>query len=332
MRLQNLGYATTVHTAQGLTADAMHGMVTGTETRQLLYTMLTRGRSENHVHVVLSPEDDGHMISLPRIDAQATATEILEGILARDGAAVSATTTHRHALSPETRLHEAVGRYADAVVQGSQRVVGSGWVDALEGAGEGPVPWLPGIPDEIASSAEWTRYLAARASRVSQIAAEVRATCQLPEWTERYADLLAGELYDEVLVWRAANGVPDDDRRLLGPVPDDDTATYHRRLQRQINERYTDAVRTWEARVVEYVGRTDDATLDLARLLDRLQREGRDAGRLLARAAARRPLPDDHPTAALAYRVREQLRPRRATPAEPPPYRSAPSRGSRLGL
>ena len=38
-----LGYATTVHTAQGVTADTMHGVVTGHESRQQLYTMLTRG-------------------------------------------------------------------------------------------------------------------------------------------------------------------------------------------------------------------------------------------------------------------------------------------------
>jgi hypothetical protein len=36
-----LGYATTVHTAQGVTADTMHGLVTGKESRQQLYTMLT---------------------------------------------------------------------------------------------------------------------------------------------------------------------------------------------------------------------------------------------------------------------------------------------------
>jgi hypothetical protein len=29
-----LGYATTVHTAQGVTADTMHGVVTGGESRQ----------------------------------------------------------------------------------------------------------------------------------------------------------------------------------------------------------------------------------------------------------------------------------------------------------
>jgi ATP-dependent exoDNAse (exonuclease V) alpha subunit len=44
-----LGYATTVHAAQGVTADAMHSVVTGEESRQQLYTMLTRGRAANHI-------------------------------------------------------------------------------------------------------------------------------------------------------------------------------------------------------------------------------------------------------------------------------------------
>src|SRR5687768_13155694 len=46
-----LGYATTVHTAQGVSADTMHGLATGHETRQQLYTMLTRGRVANHLYL-----------------------------------------------------------------------------------------------------------------------------------------------------------------------------------------------------------------------------------------------------------------------------------------
>jgi UvrD-like helicase C-terminal domain len=42
-----LGYATTVHAAQGVTADTMYGVVTGEEARQQLYTMVTRGRTGN---------------------------------------------------------------------------------------------------------------------------------------------------------------------------------------------------------------------------------------------------------------------------------------------
>jgi ATP-dependent exoDNAse (exonuclease V) alpha subunit len=46
-----LGYASTIHTAQGVSVDTMHGLATGQESRQLLYTMLTRGRLANHLHL-----------------------------------------------------------------------------------------------------------------------------------------------------------------------------------------------------------------------------------------------------------------------------------------
>ena len=46
-----------------------------------------------------------------------TATEVLEAILARDGAAVSATTAQATGASPEAQLHDAVTRYADAVTR-----------------------------------------------------------------------------------------------------------------------------------------------------------------------------------------------------------------------
>jgi hypothetical protein len=330
----DLGYASTVHTAQGLTADAMHGIVTGEESRQLLYTMLTRGRSENHAHVVLAAPTDPHQLALPGLGDQLTATEMLERILARDGAAASGTTTAVTAARVEAQLHEAVVRYADAVALGAQRVLGSGREDEL-GAAAGPLPWLPGIPADLARHETWGPYVEARAQRVRTLADGVgsQSRDRLPRWTERYADVLDGALYGEVALWRAAQGVPDDDRRLAGPPPDADAAAaYHRTLTDRINQRYTDIVRAWEAKIVGYVGRSDDQTLQLAHELDRLQRTGHDAERLLARAAARKPLPDDHPTAALAYRIRNQLKPRRAAPAEPHPSRSAPSQGPRLGL
>jgi ATP-dependent exoDNAse (exonuclease V) alpha subunit len=63
-----LGYASTVHTAQGLTADVMHGLVTGEESRQTLYTMLTRGRVENHVHAVLADVAEDHALPSPTLE------------------------------------------------------------------------------------------------------------------------------------------------------------------------------------------------------------------------------------------------------------------------
>ncbi len=119
-----LGYASTVHSAQGLTADTMHGVVTGTESRETLYTMMTRGRHANHVHLAVGGDGDPHQLLHPDTREPATATEILEAILARTGAAVSATTTAREATSPAAQLHEATTKYADALVAAAEDVLG----------------------------------------------------------------------------------------------------------------------------------------------------------------------------------------------------------------
>lgn len=67
--------------------------------------MLTRGRVENHAHLVLG-FDETHALPSPTDNRALTATEVIEGIIARDGAAVSATTAHETAASPETRRHD----------------------------------------------------------------------------------------------------------------------------------------------------------------------------------------------------------------------------------
>ncbi|UJH71728.1 hypothetical protein [Ornithinimicrobium sp. INDO-MA30-4] len=60
-----LGYATTVHSAQGVSVDAMHGLATGQETRQQFYTMMTRGRYANHVYLEVVGDGDPHNVVRP---------------------------------------------------------------------------------------------------------------------------------------------------------------------------------------------------------------------------------------------------------------------------
>ena len=305
-----LGYASTVHAGQGLTADLMHGMVTGDETRQTLYTMLTRGRAENHVHVVIAEVGEDHALPSPTLDRQATVTELLEGVLARDGAAVSATTTRAVAASPEAQLQDAVTRYADAIALAASKVRAD-----LDSAPSGPLPWLAGIPGELDDHPAWGPYLMARARRVSQLAGEVRgrAASTLPDWRHRYADVLTPELRADLAVWRAASGIPPAEPTLAGPSPDDDRgAAYHRHLLRTVNARYGDALKVWENWIVDHVGRRDDQTIELAKRLDQLQRGGVGAEQVLNLAAARKPLPIDWPTAALAYRVKDLTTPKRS--------------------
>jgi conjugative relaxase-like TrwC/TraI family protein len=320
-----LGYASTVHTAQGLTADVMHGIITGEETGQLLYTMLTRGRAENHVHVITDDLSSEREFELPGITSQLTATETLERVLARDGAAISATSTRELAATPETRLHDAATRYADALAVATQKVL----VGDDEPVAPGPLPWLPDIPTDVAEHPRWGPYLAARTRLVSTLAAQVRdrTDATLPAWLDDYADVLTPELRADIAVWRAAQGIAPDERTIAGAAPDDDrAAAYRRSLIRTVNSRYDDAVHLWERRVVAYVGRADEHTLTLARELDRLKRQGRDPEPLLMRASIR-PLPSEHPTAALAYRIRKQLAPKRPRHEVPgvDHHRQAPS-------
>lgn len=108
----------------------------------------------------------------------------------------------------------------------------------------------------------------------------------------------------EIAVWRAATGMWPTDRSLPGPVPDDDReAAYQRQLQRRVVANHSEALKIWECRIVEHTRRYDEQTTQLAKQLDKMARQGVDAGRALDSAASRKSLPFDLPTAALAYRV-----------------------------
>ena len=95
-----LGYATTIHGAQGVSADTMHGLLTGQESRQQLYTMLTRGRHANHLYLQVVGDGDPHSLIRPDTISPRTPTETLQQILARDEAPVSASTVLRRAQRP----------------------------------------------------------------------------------------------------------------------------------------------------------------------------------------------------------------------------------------
>jgi len=93
----------------------MHGLATGEESRQQLYTMLTRGRVANHLYLQVVGDGDPHSIVWPETVRPATATDLLEQILARDDAARSATTLLSDQHHPAVRLGDAAQRYVDAL-------------------------------------------------------------------------------------------------------------------------------------------------------------------------------------------------------------------------
>jgi hypothetical protein len=141
-----LGYATTIHAAQGVTADAMHGLLTGHESRQQLYTVLTRGRAANHLYLQVVGDGDPHTVIRPDTVAPRTPTELLRQIVARDDAPTSATTLLRQLSDPAARLFEAVQRYTDGLHVAAEQLVGPQIVQMLDGRADQIVPELTSEP------------------------------------------------------------------------------------------------------------------------------------------------------------------------------------------
>jgi conjugative relaxase-like TrwC/TraI family protein len=141
-----LGYATTIHAAQGVSADTMHGVLTGQESRQQLYTMLTRGRHGNHLYLQVVGDGDPHSLVRAETVAPPTPTETLQQILARDEAPVSGSTTLRELNDPAARLFQAVQRYTDSLHLAAEQLLGPQTVAELDRVDQ----YIPGLIEESA--------------------------------------------------------------------------------------------------------------------------------------------------------------------------------------
>ena len=110
-----LGYATTVHRAQGMTVDTAHVLVDASMCRESLYVAMSRGRTGNHAYVVTDEmlDVDLHHQPAPRLDA----VGVLTGVLAREGSERSATETIQAALQAAESLSTLVPRYLDALTR-----------------------------------------------------------------------------------------------------------------------------------------------------------------------------------------------------------------------
>lgn len=129
-----LGYATTVHRAQGVTSDTCHVVVEESMSRQALYVAATRGRHANQLYAVTDQLLDLDLHHPP--GQEATAREVLESVLRRDGAERSATETLREELSESISLRRLVPQYEHAVDRAAQEKVGDLVDLARAGLGE----------------------------------------------------------------------------------------------------------------------------------------------------------------------------------------------------
>ena len=389
-----LGYATTVHGAQGVTADTSHTVTAGAESRQQLYVALTRGRDANHLYLNAAMDGDEHSVITPAATHPETALNILEQILARDAAAPSATSTARRVDDPGTALTQATARYLDSLHTAAVNVLGADRLQALQAhvqalapgitdspawptlrghlallAADGhnpaaaftaalhereidtaadvaavldwrldpthtrtttspdnlpPAPWLPGIPAPLHANASWGGYLQARHALVDQATAQVRQVARgltpatAPGWARQLRDPQHRDLLADLMVFRAAHGVAEEDTRPTGPRQQ---AAADRRVQVELNQRVNAAIDTsyrtaWTA-LAEQVGLSPGADPHwpvLAENLAALSRAGADAPTLLRRAAAEAALPDEYQAAAVWWRIARHVAPAVLTP------------------
>ena len=176
----------------------------------------------------------------------------------------------------------------------------------------GPLPWLPGIPHRIAADPNWGPYLNARSQLVAELADQVRcnAAAETPPWAAQPHTPVPAELIATLQVWRAATQVNPSDLRTTGPPQLGRAARiFQQQLDIRVAAADTNADRQWRRLLAtEAPSATADPFLpELEERLTNLTRAGFDATHLLRSAAAAAPLPDDHPAAALWWRILDQL-------------------------
>ncbi|MBU4188881.1 MAG: relaxase domain-containing protein [Actinobacteria bacterium] len=200
-----LGYASTTHTAQGITADTSHGLLTGDETRQQAYTMLTRGRLANNAYLVTVVDGDPHTLIHPEVINPATAVDQLERILTRGESPLSATTTLRQAGDPRLLLGDATARYRDAVVFAADHTTTPADRHTIQVAVE---RLLPGITSADAWPALFAQLLTINADHRDPIDALTKAAAD---------PITAGRDPSAILAWRLDDTDPRSRRH--GPLP-----------------------------------------------------------------------------------------------------------------
>lgn len=139
-----LGYASTVHGAQGITADRCYAIATGAETRQLVYVALTRGRHANHLFLATVGDGDPHDAITRDALLPPTAVDVLSRILERQDAPMSATSAARAQNDPVLRLASAAAQFQHTLATAAQEHLGTRALTDIDAAAELVAPGLTG--------------------------------------------------------------------------------------------------------------------------------------------------------------------------------------------
>lgn len=200
--------------------------------------------------------------------------------------------------------------------------------DDVHSAGSGPMAWLDPIPEPLACDATWGPFLKAHAAAVRAEADAVWTAAlgwraeTAPRWAQPFV-ARHPELVALCAQWRAANAIRDNELAPAGERPTGFSRKIRQtweRLDRQLREAAGAAVLNERTGAVITAGRWDHLVPEavvwdplwpwiVARLTDADER-GADVGPAIRQAMGLdRPLPDDHPAAALWYRVEPVVMP-----------------------
>ena len=181
------------------------------------------------------------------------------------------------------------------------------------------MPWLPPIPPALTADPQWGAYLTARADRVRTLAGAVTdladqfTPTSAPGWAARLLDPAHAQLRRDLALWRAATGTPtttpDPPARPTPPPPPRHTRPNWQGASPASSATPPRPRDMWTALAdrLEPRLRHDEYWPQLADRLAALDRAGLNAAALLRSAAAERPLPDEHPAAALWWRITAHL-------------------------
>ena len=184
-------YATTAHRAQGSTVERCHALVTEEMARENFYVITTRAEDGTTIYVathdLASLDLDEHVDAVP-FDADAyAAREILEHVLARETAELSATEQIRTAYADAESLASLVPRYEHAL----DIATDDRYQQLVEQV-------LPDLAEEIIEDSAWHAVL--RALREAEAAGwDVPV---LLETTTRTRELGTAESLAQVISWR----------------------------------------------------------------------------------------------------------------------------------
>ena len=169
-----LGYATTIHQAQGRTVDTAHVIITPTTSREQLYVAMTRGRHANTAHVTTdSPAAEAHT------DDRRDALGVLRDILARTDQERSAHTTMRDGQDQAASFRQLAAEYVAIAALDPDVRHGRGHADLVAGV----------LPRACSTDAVLAGILNDRADMLEATADRLVATARREgqPWTRRVA-------------------------------------------------------------------------------------------------------------------------------------------------